>query len=124
MIDYRGIHHGAVIVGELDRSLAFYVDVLGLLTNPGRPDLGYPGVWLDVGSQQIHLMALPNPDPTAERPAHAGRDRHLALSIRGIDELKRRLEDHSIPYTMSRSGRRALFCRDPDGNGLELIEEG
>lgn len=27
-----------------------------------------------------------------------------------------------IPYTRSRSGRTALFCRDPDGNALEFIE--
>jgi len=27
-----------------------------------------------------------------------------------------------VPYTLSRSGRRALFCRDPDGNAIELVE--
>ena len=124
MVDYRGIAHSGVIVTRLEPALAFYVDMLGLETDPGRPDLGYPGVWLNVGDQQIHLMALPNPDPTSDRSAHAGRDRHIALSIRGLDELKRRLERHGIAYTMSRSGRRALFCRDPDGNGLEFIETG
>jgi glyoxylase I family protein len=33
-----------------------------------------------------------------------------------------RLDVAGIPYTLSRSGRRAIFCRDPDGNALELIE--
>lgn len=122
MIDYRAIVHGGIIVSRLDRALKFYVEVLGLAANSDRPDLGYPGAWLDVGAQQIHLMALPNPDPTVDRPSHAGRDRHIALSIRGIDELKARLEHHGIAYTVSRSGRRALFCRDPDGNGLEFVE--
>lgn len=122
MIDYRGIVHSGVIVARLDRALEFYVDALGLPVNHGRPDLGYPGAWLDVGRQQIHLMELANPDPVSDRPVHAGRDRHTALAVRGLDELKRRLDRSGIPYTMSRSGRRALFCRDPDGNGLEFIE--
>ena len=34
-----------------------------------------------------------------------------------------RLEAAGIPYTESRSGRQALFCRDPDANALELIEQ-
>ncbi|MGR9099900.1 MAG: VOC family protein, partial [Gammaproteobacteria bacterium] len=25
-------------------------------------------------------------------------------------------------YTLSKSGRQALFCRDPDGNALEILE--
>lgn len=27
-----------------------------------------------------------------------------------------------IPYTMSRSGRAALFTRDPDANALEFVQ--
>lgn len=123
-VEYRAIAHAGVLVRHLDRALAFYVDALGLAANPVRPDLGYPGAWLDVGPQQLHLMELPNPDPASDRPAHAGRDRHVALAIRGIDELRMRLDRHGIAYTMSRSGRQALFCRDPDGNGLEFIETG
>ncbi|MEE8429299.1 MAG: glyoxalase, partial [Gammaproteobacteria bacterium] len=30
------------------------------------------------------------------------------------------LESAGIPYNQSRSGRQALFCRDPDGNALEF----
>jgi glyoxylase I family protein len=122
MVDYRAIHHVSVIVADTARALAFYRDVLGLRVDPARPDLGYPGAWLGVGDQQIHLLELPNPDPVSDRPAHGGRDRHAALTIVGIDALKQSLDDAGVPYTLSRSGRRALFCRDPDGNGLEFIE--
>jgi glyoxylase I family protein len=38
-----------------------------------------------------------------------------------FEALKARLESAEIPFTLSRSGRRALFCRDPDQNGVELI---
>jgi hypothetical protein len=33
------------------------------------------------------------------------------------------LKDFDHPFTMSASGRRAVFTRDPDGNALEFMEE-
>jgi glyoxylase I family protein len=116
------IHHVSVIVADTTRALRFYRDTLGLDVDPGRPDLGYPGAWLWIGAQQIHLLEVPNPDPVAGRPAHGGRDRHLALHVRGLDTLRERLDARGLSYTLSRSGRKALFCRDPDGNALEFIE--
>lgn len=116
------IHHVSLITGDLSASIAFYADLLGVSVDPGRPDLGYPGAWLNVGDQQIHLLVLPNPDPIESRPAHVGRDRHVAFSVGSIAEIEARLEAAGTPFTRSRSGRRALFCRDPDGNGVELIE--
>ena len=122
MSEFLAIQHVSVIVTDTERALVFYRDVLGLPADPQRPDLGYPGVWLTIGAQQIHLLELHNPDPVTGRPAHGGRDRHCALTLRDLDALRRRLEAAGIPYTLSKSGRRALFCRDPDGNALEFIE--
>lgn len=123
MSRYLGIHHASLIVADTGRALAFYVDILGLQVDAARPALGFPGAWLTVGSgQQIHLLELPNPDGGNARPAHAGRDRHTALRLQGLDAVQVRLERHGIAFTRSRSGRRALFCHDPDGNGIELIE--
>ncbi len=121
--NFLGIHHGSLIVEDLAQALHFYVDVLGMATDPQRPDLGFPGAWLEVGAgQQIHLLVLAGVDPVEGRPAHVGRDRHLALRIGDLDALEQRLNRAGIAFTRSRSGRRALFCRDPDGNGIELIE--
>lgn len=117
-----GIVHASVIIADLDASLHFYRDTLGLRINPSRPELGYPGAWLDIGDQQIHLLQLPNPDPVNGRPKHGGHDRHMALTVRDLDVLCAALEQAGVAYTLSRSGRRALFCRDPDGNALEFIE--
>ena len=116
------IHHASVIVSDTERALRFYRDLLGLRVDANRPDLGYPGAWLWIGVQQLHLLELPNPDPVDGRPAHGGRDRHLALTVDDLDALAQRLDAAGIGYTRSRSGRRALFFRDPDGNALELIE--
>lgn len=122
MIEHLGIVHASVIVADTARALEFYRDLLGMRVRPDRPDLGYPGAWLEVGGQEIHLLELPNPDPVSNRPAHGGRDRHVAITVRKLEPLRAALEAAGVPYTLSRSGRAALFCRDPDGNALEFIE--
>lgn len=122
MTEFLNIHHASVVIADSRRALAFYLDILGMQVDPSRPDLGFPGAWLRVGDQQIHLLEVQNPDAVAGRPAHAGRDRHTALQVRGLDELEQRLATAGIPFTRSRSGRKAIFCRDPDGNGIELVE--
>ena len=123
MSNIMSINHVSVIVSDTSRALDFYEQVLGLPVDEARPDLGYPGAWLRIGGQQLHLLELPNPDPVADRPAHGGRDRHLAVTVNALDELIKRLDEKKLDYTLSRSGRRALFCRDPDGNALEFIEQ-
>jgi glyoxylase I family protein len=116
------VHHVSLIVADTETSLRFYRDVLGLTVIPERPDLGYPGAWLDLGDQQIHLLELPNPDPLENRPQHGGRDRHLALSTSSLDRVIERLGAAGVPISLSKSGRRALFCRDPDENAVEIVE--
>jgi catechol 2,3-dioxygenase-like lactoylglutathione lyase family enzyme len=115
--------HSTLIASDLAKSRAFYGGILGLAVNPNRPNLPFDGIWYDVGpDQMIHLMQLPNPDAGIQRPEHGGRDRHTALAIDDIDELATRLDAAGIPYSRSKSGRRALFCRDPDDNALEFME--
>lgn len=118
------MHHVSLLVTDTARALDFYHGILGLPVNDSRPDLGYPGAWLDVGRQQIHLLELVLPDDNRPGATHGGRDRHFALIIDDLDGLKAHLESCGIDYTESRSGRRALFCRDYDGNAVELIEQG
>jgi glyoxylase I family protein len=118
------LHHASLIVKDLNISLDFYQHVLGLETDDARPDLGYPGAWLTLPEQQqIHLMELDNPDKNSQRPEHGGRDHHIAFSVTSIDEISASLETLGMTFTKSKSGRKALFCRDPDGNALEFIEK-
>ncbi|PPD33300.1 MAG: glyoxalase [Methylomonas sp.] len=115
------IHHASLIVSDTQESLKLYRDILGMQPTE-RPNLPFPGAWLQIGAQQIHLLELDNPDPTTGRPAHGGRDRHVALHCSSVDALRADLDKAGITYTMSLSGRKALFCRDRDGNALEFIE--
>lgn len=120
----RGFDHASVLVQDTARALEFYSGVLGLEQDHNRPDLSYPGAWLKLGEDgQIHLIELPNPDPVEGRPEHGGRDRHTALTVSDLDAVIAALDKAALAYTLSSSGRRALFCRDVDGNTLELIEK-
>lgn len=114
--------HASLLVSDLERARTFYEGILGLTPSPARPAMDFPGVWYDIGPAQLHLLALPSPDPVTGRPAHGGRDRHVALGVAGWEGLRQALDRSGIAYTLSRSGRRALFVRDPDGNALELID--
>ncbi len=117
------IHHVSLVVADTAKSLEFYTQVLGLQVCNDRPDLGFNGAWLSIGDQQIHLLEVPNPDPVEGRPVHGGRDRHLALSVDRLADYEQALQQRGLHYTLSRSGRAALFCRDPDGNGVELVQK-
>jgi glyoxylase I family protein len=122
MFKVSEFHHASLIVSDTKASLLFYQNLLGLQTDAARPDLGYPGAWLNIGRQQLHLLELPNPDPVDNRPVHGGRDRHLAFRVDNISDLVEALQRGNIDYTLSKSGRKAVFCRDPDCNALEFIE--
>lgn len=114
--------HASLLVADLARARDFYEGVLGLTPCANRPAMAFPGIWYDIGAAQIHLLCLPNPDPVAGRPEHGGRDRHTALGVSDLEAMRTRLDAVGIPYTRSRSGRPALFVRDPDGNALELMQ--
>ncbi len=117
-----GLLHCSLLVEDLTRARTFYEGVLGLDPCTYRPNMGFDGVWYELGAQQIHLLRLPNPEKGLVRPQHGGRDRHIALAVDSIDVLAARLDAANILFTLSQSGRAALFCRDPDMNALEFIE--
>jgi len=125
MSDITALLHAGLLVSDLARARAFYEFTLGLQPLNGRPQLPYPGEWYDLGGgQQLHLMGLPNPDAASLRPEHGGRDRHIALGVKNIASLQARLDAAAVKYSVSKSGRAAMFCRDPDGNTLEFVEMG
>lgn len=124
-IEFAGVHHVGMLCESVERSLKFYCGVLGLEINPTRPNekLSFGGVWLNVGStQMIHLMELPNPDPTEGRPQQGGQDRHACIAVKDVTKVKEVLVKAGVPYTFSPSGSSAVFARDPDGNTLEFSE--
>jgi len=115
------IAHIALLVSDLGRAAIFYESILGL-RRVARPQMAFAGIWYELeGGEQIHLMQLHNPYADCEQPGHGGRDHHIALQVDHFDTIKKRLKSAGIAATFSNSGRMALFCRDPDGNTIELV---
>ncbi|BBP43517.1 VOC family protein [Thiosulfativibrio zosterae] len=116
-----GFDHVSIIVKDAEKSLKFYQDLLGLKLLD-RPNLGFPGYWLDLlAGQSLHIMELSNPNENTLRPEHGGRDYHFALRVDSIDEYIEVLENQKAIFTKSKSGRKALFIKDLDNNAFELF---
>ncbi len=122
MNNFKALLHASYIVKDVVIAEKFYCDILGMSKNSTRPNLPYGGSWFDIGDGQLHLLELDNPDSISGRPEHGGRDRHVAMQVESIEIIENALIASNIKFSLSKSGRKALFCRDPDGNALEFIE--
>lgn len=114
----QGMNHFTVIARDLDETLAYYVDLLGLKVGP-RPDLGFAGAWLYAGGTPIlHVYAdRPVPQPPA------GVIDHMAFTARDLARVKRRFDEARWPYQLRQqkdSGTWQLFSHDPNGAKVEL----
>ncbi|MGM0541691.1 MAG: VOC family protein [Pseudomonadota bacterium] len=122
MAKVLGFDHVTIIVRDARASLEFYQQLLGV-SLLDRPDLGFPGYWVDLhAGQSLHIMQLDNPNRGTVRPVHGGRDYHFALRVDSITGYAEKLEALQVTYTASKSGRKALFIKDLDNNAFELFE--
>ncbi len=118
MIEIVSCLHVAVIVANLDRSIEFYTNILGL--NRIDRQLKYPGAWYQIGDFQLHLIEDIHAVASNIDLATSTRNPHLALAVRDLDTAKQQLMSANCLVKMSNSGRAALFTQDPDGNVIEL----
>ncbi|MEO7851791.1 MAG: VOC family protein [Rubrivivax sp.] len=114
-----GMNHFTAIAADQKKTLAFYVEVLGLTVGK-RPDLGFAGAWLYAGGAQavLHLyFDRPVPSPPA------GIIDHMAFTARDLRAVKARFDERGIAYDLRQqagAGTWQLFCHDPDGAKVEL----
>jgi len=121
-----GYSHVAISVIDLDAARDFYCDVLGFEVLP-RPDFGFPGLWLRVGSLQLHLGVTD--EPVSPGPGFP----HFALFV-PTDEFDTTIEAvraAGVKMLGEPSARvdfgtpvRAAFVTDPSGNVIELTDVG
>ena len=118
-----GIGHVVLKVRDLDRSLAFYRDLLGFQVSG---EMSNVMIFLTATGENHHDLALlrvgdqaPSPLPTAVGLYHVAiqlpdmdalREAHAALTERG---LLKGTADHGVS--------RSLYTADPDGNEIELF---
>ncbi len=125
-IDGVRIGHVHLRVSDLDRSTAFYRDVLGFhVTADGRP-AGIPAVFLAFGDYHHHIGLNTFDGPAAGPPpaGHAGLY-HFALLYPGraalADAARRVLAAGArIRSAIDHGATVSLYLEDPDGNGVEL----
>jgi catechol 2,3-dioxygenase-like lactoylglutathione lyase family enzyme len=114
----HGMNHFTVITEDLDRTLDFYVNLLGLEKGP-RPDLGFAGAWLYADGRAILHVYADRPVP----PGIAGVIDHMAFSAKGLRAVKEKFDARGLKYELRQqkgSGTWQLFSLDPSGAKVEL----
>jgi catechol 2,3-dioxygenase-like lactoylglutathione lyase family enzyme/uncharacterized protein YunC (DUF1805 family) len=127
-IGVKSIDHVTLVVDDLERSAAFYVDLLGM-RRVERPVFGFPGLWFQAGATQIHLIlkhekSSPAGLPDAPPQAGAGRVFHFAFEVPNFEEAQRRLAAAGVKVRgtgLRPDGCHQLWCYDPDGHIVELF---
>lgn len=129
-----GIHHVSLTVSDLERSRAFYRDVLGL-SEIARPNFNFPGAWFQLGAaQQLHLIVHPKATYRTGKALDT-RDLHFAVRVadywvtveflRGLgykeeddDDFRRLMVNpHAI------AGFPQMYILDPDRHVIEINAE-
>ncbi|HUN25587.1 MAG TPA: VOC family protein [Steroidobacteraceae bacterium] len=117
--------HTMVRVTDLDASLRFYRDALGLeeITRKDYPQGRFTLVFLAApadSSAQVELTYNWDPEPYA-----GGRNfGHLAYAVDDIYAACRRLMDHGVTINRPPRDGRMAFVRSPDSISIELLQRG
>ena len=142
------VHHHGFTVRDVDRSVEFYRDVLGLelvriseRANLPSYDaiLGYPGVKLRIAIlrhpvNEFLLELVQYVHPPGQVRSQENRfvgAAHVAFEVDDVDAMYERLtqaggEAINPPTDVIRDGRRvarAMYALDPDGISIEMFQE-
>jgi len=143
----KGLHHVGITVKDLDASIRFYHDVLGLefsnepspwFDGPGLgPAVGVPGaalrqVSLLLGETTLELLEYKSPPSETAEPLLSNNigASHVAFLVDDIHAKKAELEAEGIAFYSDvnsvdegvLAGWRWVYFEDPDGYPLELVE--
>jgi len=123
------ILHTMLRVGDLDRSITFYRDVLGmeLISRKDYPEGKFTLAFLGYGRnpEQAEIELTHNWGVEAYELGTAYG--HIALTVENMTETLEKLaaqgiEPERAPYSVREGGSLLCFVRDPDDYRIELIE--
>ena len=128
-INIKGLDHVVLRVADLEKSMAFYCDVLGCHEVRRRPENGL--YQFKAGISMVDLLTLDSPGGRrgGAGPGKEGRNMaHFCFNLTEYDEdaIRAHLAAHGIEVT--KSGNRfgaegtgpSLYMDDPDGNEVEI----
>lgn len=143
----NGLHHVGITVQDLEASIRFYHDVLGLdfVNEPSPwfdgpelgPAVGVPGaalrqVSLRVGDGTLELLEYKSPPSETTKPLLSNNlgASHVAFRVDDIRAKKAELEEKGVRFYSDinvvdegvLAGWRWVYFEDPDGYPLELVE--
>ena len=117
--------HTMVRVSDIDESLKFYVDNLGLteLRRSHNEQGRFTLVFLAApGDEDAQIELTYNWDP--EEYAGGRNFGHLAYEVDNIYETCERLENGGVTVNRPPRDGRMAFVRSPDGISVELLQKG
>ncbi len=125
----RGLHHVTAICADLERTIAFYRDLMGLAVvhdGPSDDDPQTRHVWF--GAPDGRAGALLSFMQYPELPkgvVGVGSTHHFALVVDSADEQEAwrdYLRERGVEATdvFERGGFRSIYLRDPDGHIVEI----
>jgi len=100
----------------------FYRDAIGLLEG-ARPPFKSEGVWMYAGKQPLVHLVIGKEEGLAEATTRTTLD-HIAFGSTDFEAMRSSLEGCGVAYVVTEVpmlGQRQIFCRDPAGNGVELL---
>lgn len=137
------VNHTGISVRDIDRSLAFYVDLLGLElvldldvasqpgleTVVGMSDIVGRVVFLDASDSRIELWEYRSPSGTPLPRGHIPADHgvsHVGFAVKDVDAMFDRLvaADVTVLSPPQDLGlHKTMYVRGPDGEYIELLED-
>ena len=125
-----GLHHATLISADLDRTTAFYRDILGLAllregTNDDDPGARHFWFGADAAGTGGGLVSFLEYATMGAGAQGTGATHHLALAVGSAEEVgawREYLQSRDIPTTevYERSGLASVYLRDPDGHIIEI----
>lgn len=121
------VNHIAVHVSDLEKSKAFYENIVGLqeIDEPFKDGLH---AWYDIGAgASLHIIEAPNV------PNQISKVNHLCFSMKSMDDFISTLRATNYPFeswegekgktTLRVDGVRQIYIQDPDGMWLEINDD-
>jgi lactoylglutathione lyase len=121
--------HVTITVEDLERSVEFYRDILGLeVAGMLEQDEGnFKLVYLRSGDVMIELFNFTEKGkaPGEQKDIDFGL-KHFGFKVDSVDEVTRKLKEQGVEFVLepldATGGVRIAFFKDPDGVLLEIVE--